>query len=44
MILPCPTPNAETIRSLRDDEIPDPILEYLIDMDLYCSAVDAARE
>ena len=44
MILPCPTPNAETIRSLRDDEIPDPILEYLIDMDVYCSAVDVARE
>ena len=44
VILPCPTPNAETIRSLRDDEIPDPILEYLIDMDVYCSAVDVARE
>jgi hypothetical protein len=44
LIPPCPTPNLETIRSLRDDEIPEPILEYLIDIDMYCSAVDYVRE
>ena len=44
LIPPCPTPNLETIRSLREDEIPDAILEYLIDIDMYCSAIDYVRE
>lgn len=40
----CPTPNPEAIRSLIHDEIPRPILEYLIDIDVYCDAVDAIVE
>jgi len=44
VIPPCPTPNLEAIESLRDDDIPDPIIDYLIDIDMYCDAVDAIRE
>lgn len=44
LIPPCPTPNLEAIESLRDDDIPDPIVDYLIDIDIYCDAVDAIRE
>lgn len=40
----CPTPNPEAIRSLIHDEIPRPIVEYLIDIDVYCDAVDAIVE
>ena len=44
VIIPCPTPNEKTIKSLRDDDIPEPILEYLISLDVYCNAVDVIRE
>jgi hypothetical protein len=44
VILPCPTPSEKTIKSLRDDDVPDPILEYLISLDMYCNAVDIIRE
>ena len=43
-IPPCPTPTIETIKSLRDDVIPEPILDYLIDVDMYCGMVDEIRE
>ena len=44
MIPPCPTPTSEAIESLSEDEVPMPVLMYLIDLDMYCSMVDAIRE
>ena len=43
-IPPCPTPNQEAINSLVRDEIPEPIVQYLIDIDIYCGMIDAFRE
>ena len=44
LILTCPTPNPEAIESLMQDDIPRPIIDYLIDIDMYCDAVDAIAE
>ena len=40
----CPIPNAEAIKSLEEDVIPDPILQYLIDIDMYCEMIAAIEE
>ena len=45
MLIPaCPTPNPETIKSLTSDDVPLAIVDYLIDIDIYCDAVDAIIE
>lgn len=43
-IPPCPTPNPEAIKSLTSDDVPLAIVDYLIDIDIYCDAVDAIIE
>jgi len=44
IVPPCPAPNEEAIASLRNDDIPEPILEYLIDIDMFCNAIDSIRD
>ncbi len=44
IVPPCPVPNEEAIAALRNDSIPEPILEYLVDIDMFCDAVDSIRE
>tara|TARA_R110002096_G_scaffold413745_1_gene614642 strand:+ start:658 stop:795 length:138 start_codon:yes stop_codon:yes gene_type:complete len=40
----CPTPNPEAIKSLTSDDVPLAIVDYLIDIDIYCDAVDEIIE
>ena len=44
MIPPCPTPTSEAIESLSEDDVPMPVLTYLIDLDMYCNMIDVIRE